>query len=250
MLTKRIIPCLDVNDGQVVKGINFKELKTVGDPVRMAAAYDRQGADELIFLDVGATVESREIMIETVDRVSRQVFIPLTVGGGIRTVEDMRKLLLNGADKISVCSAAVKDPGLMTKGAEMFGSQCMVLSIDAKKVGNRWHIFTNGGRTDSGIDAVKWARRMTKAGAGEILLNSIDRDGTNAGFDLELTRTISRAVSVPVIASGGAGEMEHLYQGFESGEADAVLVASMLHYQRFTIQGMKQYLTEKGVHIR
>jgi len=250
MLTKRIIPCLDVNDGQVVKGINFKELKTVGDPVRMAAAYDRQGADELIFLDVGATVESREIMIETVDRVSRQVFIPLTVGGGIRTVEDMRKLLLSGADKISVCSAAVKDPGLMTKGAEMFGSQCMVLSIDAKKVGNRWHIFTNGGRTDSGIDAVKWARRMTKAGAGEILLNSIDRDGTNAGFDLELTRTISRAVSVPVIASGGAGEMEHLYQGFESGEADAVLVASMLHYQRFTIQGMKQYLTEKGVHIR
>jgi len=250
MLTKRIIPCLDVNDGQVVKGINFKELKTVGDPVWMAAAYDRQGADELIFLDVGATVESREIMIETVDRVSRQVFIPLTVGGGIRTVEDMRKLLLSGADKISVCSAAVKDPGLMTKGAEMFGSQCMVLSIDAKKVGNRWHIFTNGGRTDSGIDAVEWARRMTKAGAGEILLNSIDRDGTNAGFDLELTRTISRAVSVPVIASGGAGEMEHLYQGFESGEADAVLVASMLHYQRFTIQGMKQYLTEKGVHIR
>ena len=250
MLAKRIIPCLDVNHGRVVKGIHFQQLQEVGDPVNLATAYEQQGADELIFLDVGATVESREIMIETVDKVSRQVFIPLTVGGGIRTEENMRTLLLAGADKVSVCTAAVKDPELISRGAGMFGSQCIVLSIDAAKVGSSWQVFINGGRQNTGIDAAAWAQQAQERGAGEILLNSIDRDGTNAGFDLELTRTISRAVSIPVIASGGAGEPAHLFAGVTEGEADAVLTASMLHYNRYTVAGLKQYMKNKGVHIR
>lgn len=250
MLAKRIIPCLDVEDGRVVKGIKFQNLKDAGDPVELAALYNQQGADELTFLDIGASYRSREIMIEVVEKVSSQVFIPLTVGGGIREVRDMRRILNAGADKVAVCTAAIKNPSLISDGAEKFGSQCIVLSIDAKRNGDSWSAYMNGGRVDAGIDALEWAKEGERSGAGEILLNSIDMDGTRQGYDLELTRTISELVNIPVIASGGAGTLEQMYDAINAGKADAVLLASLLHYGEFTIAGIKNYLKNKGVTIR
>jgi len=250
MLAKRIIPCLDVEDGRVVKGIKFSNLKDAGDPVELAALYNQQGADELTFLDIGASYRSREIMIEMVERVSSQVFIPLTVGGGIRDVADMRRILNAGADKVAICTAAIKNPRLISEGAEKFGSQCIVLSIDAKRKGNSWSAYINGGRVDSGIDALEWAKQGERLGAGEILLNSIDMDGTRQGYDLELTRTVSELVGIPVIASGGAGTFEQMYEAIIIGKADAVLLASLLHYGEFTIAEIKNYLKDRGVTIR
>lgn len=250
MLAKRIIPCLDVEDGRVVKGIKFNNLKDAGDPVELAALYNQQGADELTFLDIGASYRSREIMIEVVEQVSSQVFIPLTVGGGIRDVTDMRRILNAGADKVAICTAAIRNPRLISEGAEKFGSQCIVLSIDAKRKGNSWSAYINGGRVDSGIDALEWAKEGERLGAGEILLNSIDMDGTRQGYDLELTRAVSELVGIPVIASGGAGTLEQMYDAIVIGKADAVLLASLLHYGEFTISGIKNYLKEKGVTVR
>ena len=250
MLAKRIIPCLDVEDGRVVKGIKFQNLKDAGDPVELAALYHEQGADELTFLDIGASYRSREIMIEVVEKVSSQVFIPLTVGGGIREVADMRRILNAGADKVAICTAAIKNPSLISEGAEKFGSQCIVLSIDAKRNVNSWSAYMNGGRVDSGIDALEWAKEGEISGAGEILLNSIDMDGTRQGYDLDLTRTVSELVNIPVIASGGAGTLEQMYDAIVIGKADAVLLASLLHYGEFTISGIKNYLKDKGVSIR
>ena len=250
MLAKRIIPCLDVEDGRVVKGIKFQNLKDAGDPVELAALYNHQGADELTFLDIGASYRSQEIMIEVVEKVSSQVFIPLTVGGGIREVADMRRILNAGADKVAVCTAAIKNPSLISEGAEKFGSQCIVLSIDAKRKGNSWSAYINGGRVNAGIDALEWAKQGERLGAGEILLNSIDMDGTRQGYDLQLTRTISELVNIPVIASGGAGTLEQMYDAIIAGKADAVLLASLLHYGEFTIAGIKNYLKDKGVTIR
>lgn len=250
MLAKRIIPCLDVEDGRVVKGIKFKNLKDAGDPVELAALYNQQGADELTFLDIGASYRSREIMIEVVEQVSSQVFIPLTVGGGIREVADMRRILNAGADKVAICTAAIKNPRLISEGAEKFGSQCIVLSIDAKRKGKSWSAHINGGRVDAGIDALEWAKEGERLGAGEILLNSIDMDGTRQGYDLELTRAVSELVGIPVIASGGAGTLEQMYDAITVGKADAVLLASLLHYGEFTISGIKDYLKERGVTIR
>ncbi len=250
MLATRIIPCLDVEDGRVVKGIKFSNLKDAGDPVELAALYNQQGADELTFLDIGASYRSREIMIEVVERISGQVFIPLTVGGGIRDVADMRRILTAGADKVAICTAAIKNPRLISEGAEKFGSQCIVLSIDAKRKGNSWSAYINGGRVDSGIDALEWAKQGERLGAGEILLNSIDMDGTRQGYDLELTRTVSELVGIPVIASGGAGTLEQMYEAIIIGKADAVLLASLLHYGEFTIAEIKNYLKNRGVTIR
>jgi cyclase len=250
MLAKRIIPCLDVEDGRVVKGIKFQNLKDAGDPVELAALYNHQGADELTFLDIGASYRSQEIMIEVVEKVSSKIFIPLTVGGGIREVADMRRILNAGADKVAVCTAAIKNPSLISEGAEKFGSQCIVLSIDAKRSKNSWSIYMNGGRVDAGIDALEWAKKGERLGAGEILLNSIDMDGTRQGYDLQLTRTISELVNIPVIASGGAGTLEQMYDAIIAGKADAVLLASLLHYGEFTIAGIKNYLKDKGVTIR
>lgn len=250
MLAKRIIPCLDVEDGKVVKGIKFANLRDAGDPVELAGLYNQQGADELTFLDIGASYRSREIMIEVVEKVSSQVFIPLTVGGGIREVTDMRRLLNAGADKVAICTAAIKNPSLISEGAEKLGSQCIVLSIDAKRVGNSWSAYINGGRVAAGIDALKWAREGQRLGAGEILLNSIDMDGTRQGYDLELTRTVSELVNIPVIASGGAGTLEQMYDAIVAGKADAVLLASLLHYGEFTISGIKNFLKDKGVIVR
>jgi len=250
MLAKRIIPCLDVEDGRVVKGIKFQNLKDAGDPVELAALYNHQGADELTFLDIGASYRSQEIMIEVVEKVSSQVFIPLTVGGGIREVADMRRILNAGADKVAVCTAAIKNPSLISEGAEKFGSQCIVLSIDAKRKWNSWSAYINGGRVNAGIDALEWAKQGERLGAGEILLNSIDMDGTRQGYDLQLTRTISELVNIPVIASGGAGTLEQMYDAIIAGKADAVLLASLLHYGEFTIAGIKNYLKDKGVTIR
>jgi len=250
MLATRIIPCLDVDNGRVVKGIKFKEIRDAGDPVELASLYNRQGADELTFLDIGASYKSREIMIEVVERVSREVFIPFTVGGGIREVADMRRILKAGADKVAVCSAAIKNPELLTQGAEIFGSQCIVLSIDAKRHGDSWHAYLNGGRIDSGIDAVEWAKKGEALGAGEILLNSIDMDGTKKGYDLELNRRVSETVNIPVIASGGAGTLEQMYEVIHKGKADAVLLASLLHYGEYTVADIKKYLKEKGVRVR
>ncbi len=250
MLATRIIPCLDVDNGRVVKGIKFKEIRDAGDPVELASLYNRQGADELTFLDIGASYKSREIMIEVVERVSREVFIPFTVGGGIREVADMRRILKAGADKVAVCSAAIKNPELLTQGAEIFGSQCIVLSIDAKRHGDSWHAYLNGGRIDSGIDAVEWAKKGEALGAGEILLNSIDMDGTKKGYDLELNRRVSETVNIPVIASGGAGTLEQMYEVIQKGKADAVLLASLLHYGEYTVADIKNYLKEKGVCVR
>jgi cyclase len=250
MLATRIIPCLDVEDGRVVKGIKFKNIKDAGDPVELAALYNQQGADELTFLDIGASYRSREIMIEVVEQVSSKVFIPLTVGGGIREVGDMRRILNAGADKVAICTAAIKNPSLISEGAEKFGSQCIVLSIDAKRNGESWSAYINGGRVNSGIDALKWAKQGEQMGAGEILLNSIDMDGTKQGYDLELTRTVSELVNIPVIASGGAGTLEQMLDAIIQGKADAVLLASLLHYGEYRISDIKNYLKDKGVTIR
>ncbi|MBC7360802.1 MAG: imidazole glycerol phosphate synthase subunit HisF [Candidatus Aminicenantes bacterium] len=250
MLTARIIPCLDIDEGQVVKGVRFRNLIPVGDPVSLARYYYLSGADEIIFLDIGASVKSRKVMLEIVEKISSQIFIPLTVGGGIRDLEDIRNLLLAGADKVSLCTAALQHPGLIKEAADRFGSQCIVLSIDAARVGSGWEAFSYGGSTPTGVDAVKWAKEAEKLGAGEILLNSIDRDGTQTGYDLELLRAVSEAVNIPVIASGGGGTLEHIYQALMEGQADAVLLASGLHFGRLTIQQVKDFLRQKGVSIR
>ena len=251
MFTKRIIPCLDVNKGRVVKGVNFVNLKDAGDPVEIARAYDREGADELVFLDITASNEGRDTVVEMVEKVAECVFIPFTVGGGIRSVEDFRRLLRAGADKISVNSAAIDRPALLSEAAEKFGSQCVVLAIDARRRENGgWNIFKHGGRLDTGIDAVEWAIKGQKLGAGEILLTSMDADGTKAGYDMELTRQIAQAVSIPVIASGGAGSLNHFYDVLTEGEADAALAASLFHYKELTVRQVKDYLAGRGVSVR
>jgi len=252
MQTKRIIPCLDVNGGRVVKGVNFVNLIDAGDPVEIAKAYDEAGADELVFLDITASSDARHTVVDMVRRVAEQVFIPFTVGGGIRTVEDFREILREGADKISVNSAAIMNPQLISDAAEKFGSQCVVLAIDAKRRadGSGWNIYKNGGRVDMGIDAVEWAVKGCALGAGEILLTSMDCDGTKAGYDIELTRAISEAVSVPVIASGGAGTKEHFYEALTDGKADAALAASLFHFKELEIRDLKTYLQGRGVDVR
>lgn len=272
MLAKRIIPCLDVKDGRVVKGINFVELRDAGDPVEQAKLYDEAGADELVFLDITATHEARRTVIDLASAVAEQVFIPFTIGGGIRTVDDMRGILRAGADKISINSAAVKNPNLITQGAEAFGSQAVVVAIDAKRVpeskgadvqgsggesttshsplATRWEVYVSGGRTPTGLDAVEWAREAERRGAGEILLTSMDGDGTQAGYDIELTRAISDAVNIPVIASGGAGTLAHFATALTAGRADAALAASLFHYKQLTIAEVKTYLAEKNIPVR
>ena len=252
MFTKRIIPCLDVNNGRVVKGVNFVNLRDAGDPVAVAAAYDKAGADEVVFLDITASSDARNTVVDMVRRVAETVFIPFTVGGGIRTVEDFKVLLREGADKISVNSAAIMRPELISEAADKFGSQCVVVAIDAKRRadGSGWNIYKNGGRVDVGIDAVEWARKVDKLGAGEILLTSMDCDGVKRGYDVELTRIISENVSIPVIASGGAGKKEHFYDALTEGKADAALAASLIHYKELEINDLKHYLKEKGVQVR
>ena len=252
MHTKRIIPCLDVKNGRVVKGINFVNLKDAGDPVAVGAAYDKAGADELVFLDITASSDSRNIVVDMVRKVAETVFIPFTVGGGIRTVEDFKTILREGADKISVNSAAIDNPGLISDAADKFGSQCVVVAIDARRRPDNsgWNTYKHGGRIDTGIDAVEWAMRVDKLGAGEILLTSMDCDGTKAGYDVELTRIISENVSVPVIASGGAGTKEHFYDALTEGKADAALAASLFHYKELEIMDLKHYLSDKGLSIR
>jgi cyclase len=250
MLAKRIIPCLDVKDGRVVKGTQFVNLKDAGDPVENAKAYDQQGADEIAFLDITASYERRDILIDIVRRTAEEIFIPLTVGGGVRKLEDIRKLLKAGADKVSINTAALKSPNLIERASKRFGSQCIVIAIDAKRKGESWEVYTHGGRVPTGMDAVLWAKRMEETGAGEILLTSMDRDGTKDGYDIELTRTISEQVGIPVIASGGVGTLEHLYEGLALGKADAVLAASIFHYREYTISQVKSFLKEKGVVVR
>jgi cyclase len=254
-LAKRIIPCLDVDNGRVVKGVQFVDIRDAGDPVEVAKRYDEQGADELTFLDITASSDDRETMVHVVEEVAGQVFIPLTVGGGIRTVEDIRRMLNAGADKVGINTAAVHNPEFVREAAEKFGSQCIVVAIDAKRVSGeaepaKWEIFTHGGRKPTGIDAVEWAKKMVAYGAGEILLTSMDRDGTKIGFDLELTRAISDAVSVPVIASGGVGKLEHLAEGVTEGGADAVLAASIFHFGEFTIEEAKRAMAARNVEVR
>lgn len=252
MFTKRIIPCLDVNDGRVVKGVNFVNLRDAGDPVEIAAAYDKAGADELVFLDITASSDNRRTVVDMVRRVAETVFIPFTVGGGIRTVEDFRMLLREGADKISVNSAAIANPRLISEAADKFGRQCVVVAIDAKRRpdGSGWNIYKNGGRIDMGIDALEWARTVDRLGAGEILLTSMDCDGTKAGYDNELTAAVADAVSVPVIASGGAGTKAHFYDTLTVGKADAALAASLFHYKELEIRDLKQYLADRGISVR
>jgi cyclase len=250
LLAKRIIPCLDVKAGRVVKGVGFVNLKDAGDPVEAARAYDKEGADELCFLDITASFEERKILLDVVGRTAEQAFMPLTVGGGVRTLDDIRDLLKAGADKVSINTAAVQRPEFVRQAAERFGTQCIVVAIDAKRTGDRWEVFTHGGRTPSGRDAVEWARTMESYGAGEILLTSMDRDGTKAGYDLALTAAVSEAVGLPVIASGGAGTLEHLYEGFAQGKADAVLAASIFHYRQHTIPEAKAYLQSRGIPVR
>jgi imidazole glycerol-phosphate synthase subunit HisF len=250
MLAKRIIPCLDVKNGRVVKGTNFVGLRDAGDPVECALLYDRQGGDELVFLDITASHEKRGIMLDVVRRTAEKVFMPLTVGGGINAVEDIRALLNAGADKVSINTAAVKDPSLVKKASDRFGSQCIVVAIDARRSGRAWEVFTHGGRTPTGLDAVDWARRVTRLGAGEILLTSMDRDGTQQGYDLDLLREVSRAVRVPVIASGGAGGPVHMADALTKGEADAVLAASIFHFKQTTVGAVKRYLKKKGIPVR
>ena len=252
MHTKRIIPCLDVNAGRVVKGVNFVNLIDAGDPVEVAAIYDKEGADELVFLDITASSDARDTVVDMVRRVAEKVFIPFTVGGGIRTVDDFKKILREGADKVAVNSAAIMNPNLISEAAEKFGSQCVVVAIDAKRRadGSGWNIYKNGGRVDMGIDVVEWAMKANRLGAGEILLTSMDCDGTKNGYDLELTRIISENVSVPVIASGGAGTMEHFYEALTEGKADAALAASLFHFKELEIKQVKEYLREKGVSVR
>jgi cyclase len=250
MLAKRIIPCLDVKDGRVVKGTQFVNLKDAGDPVENAKAYDEQGADEIAFLDITASHEKREILIDIVRRTAEEIFIPLTVGGGVRSLEDIRKLLNAGADKVSINTAAVKDSSFVKRASMRFGSQCIVIAIDAKRRGQGWEVYTHGGRVSTGIDALHWARQMEELGSGEILLTSMDRDGTKDGYDIELTRTISESVDIPVIASGGVGTLEHLYDGLALGKASAVLASSIFHYREYSIAQVKSYLKEKGVTVR
>lgn len=252
MHTKRIIPCLDVNRGRVVKGVNFVDLKDAGDPVEIGRAYDKAGADELVFLDITASSDARGTVVDMVRKVAETVFIPFTVGGGIRTVEDFKILLREGADKISINSSAINTPGLISDAADKFGSQCVVVAIDAKRRadGGGWNIYKNGGRIDVGIDALEWAQKVEKLGAGEILLTSMDCDGTKAGYDLELTRTVADAVSIPVIASGGAGTLGHFYEALTEGGADAALAASLFHYKELTIKEVKEYLRERRVPVR
>ena len=252
MHTKRIIPCLDVNAGRVVKGVNFVNLVDAGDPVEIASAYDKAGADEVVFLDITASSDARETVVDMVRKVAERVFIPFTVGGGIRTVEDFKKILREGADKVAVNSAAIMNPSLIAEAADKFGSQCVVVAIDAKRRadGSGWNIYKNGGRVDMGIDAVEWAMKANQLGAGEILLTSMDCDGTKAGYDLELTRMISENVSVPVIASGGAGTKEHFYDALTVGKADAALAASLFHFKELEICDLKKYLNDKGVSVR
>ena len=250
MLAKRIIPCLDVNAGRVVKGVNFVELRDAGDPVEIARRYDQQGADEVTFLDITASSDARDLILPMIEAVADQVFIPLTVGGGVRTVEDVRRLLNAGADKISINTAAIQQPDLVKDCADKFGSQCIVVAIDAKRVGDHWEVFTHGGRHSTGLDAVAWAKRVAALGAGEILLTSMDRDGTRQGFDLELTRAVSQAVNIPVIASGGVGTLEHLVEGVTLGAADAVLAASIFHFGQHTIGEAKRFMADRGVCVR
>lgn len=251
MYTKRIIPCLDVNKGRVVKGVNFVNLRDAGDPVEIAAAYDQAGADELVFLDITASSDARNIVIDMVRRVAETVFIPFTVGGGIRTVDDFKAILREGADKISVNSAAINNPTLISEAADKFGSQCVVVAIDARRrADGGWNVFKNGGRIDTGLDAVEWAARADKLGAGEILLTSMDCDGTKAGYDNELTKAVAENVSIPVIASGGAGKMEHFYDTLTEGHADAALAASLFHYKELEIAELKKYLAERGISVR
>jgi cyclase len=253
MLAKRIIPCLDVDNGRVVKGVRFVDIKDAGDPVEIARRYDREGADELAFLDITASAHDRDTLVHVVEQVAGEIFIPLTVGGGIRTLDDIRRLLNAGADKVSINSAAVARPEFVREAAERFGSQCIVVAIDAKQVADdpkRWEIFTHGGRKATGLDAVDWARRMVAYGAGEILLTSMDRDGTRQGFDLDLTRAISEAVAVPVIASGGVGGLPHLADGILEGRADAVLAASIFHFAEHTVREAKEYLAARGIEVR
>lgn len=252
MFTKRIIPCLDVHNGRVVKGVNFVNLKDAGDPVEIAEIYDKEGADELVFLDITASSDERHTVIDMVRKVAQKIFIPFTVGGGIRTIEDFKAILREGADKVSVNSAAIADPFLIEEAAKKFGSQCVVVAIDAKRrsEGDGWNIYKNGGRIDTGIDAIEWAKKVDMLGAGEILLTSMDCDGTKQGYDIELTRKISENVSIPVIASGGAGTKEHFYEALTDGKADAVLAASLFHYKEIKISDLKEYLKEKGLPVR
>lgn len=254
MLTKRIIPCLDVTDGRVVKGTSFTELRDAGDPVKQADFYYREGADELVFLDIGATPEARETLVHIVEKVARQVFVPLCVGGGLRSIEDMRKMLKAGADKVSVNTAAVQSPQLLKQGADIFGRQCIVLAVDAKRRKEKgkasWEVYTHGGRTPTGIDAIAWIKQAVELGAGEILLTSWDADGHKAGYDNDLNMIVSDSVNVPVIASGGAGTLEHMYEALSIGKADAVLAASIFHYREYSINEVKKYLSGKGLPVR
>ena len=252
MITKRIIPCLDVNNGRVVKGVNFVNLVDAGDPVEIAAAYDKAGADEVVFLDITASSDNRATKVDMVRRVAQKVFIPFTVGGGIRTVDDFKAILREGADKVAVNSAAIMNPDLIREAADKFGSQCVVVAIDAKRRSDNsgWNIYKNGGRVDMGIDAVEWAARANELGAGEILLTSMDCDGTKTGYDIELTRAVSERVSIPVIASGGAGKLEHFYEAFDAGSADAALAASLFHFKELEIRDVKKYLHEQGISVR
>ncbi len=252
MFTKRIIPCLDVNDGRVVKGVNFVNLRDAGDPVEVAAAYDKAGADEVVFLDITASSDHRGTVVDMVRKVAERVFIPFTVGGGIRTVDDFKVLLREGADKISINSSAINTPELIGNAADKFGSQCVVVAIDARRRadGSGWNVYKNGGRIDTGLDAIEWAAKVNALGAGEILLTSMDCDGTKAGYDIELTRQIAETVSIPVIASGGAGTLEHFYDALTEGKADAALAASLFHYKELEINEVKRYLQSKGVSVR
>ena len=250
-LAKRIIPCLDVTAGRVVKGVNFVELRDAGDPVEIARRYDEQGADELTFLDITATSDERDLILHIIEAVASQVFIPLTVGGGVRTVDDVRRLLNAGADKIGINSAAVTNPQLVADAAQKYGSQCIVVAIDAKRSGdNQWEVFTHGGRKATGLDVIEWAKKMAHLGAGEILLTSMDRDGTQSGFDLALTRAVSNAISIPVIASGGVGGLQDLADGVKEGKADAVLAASIFHYGQHTVQEAKRFMADQGIPMR
>ena len=255
MLAKRIIPCLDVKEGRVVKGVSFVNLRDAGDPVEIAALYNNEGADEICFLDITASYEKRAILIDIVKNTAEKVFMPLTVGGGVRTLEDIRTLLKAGADKVSINTAAVQNPEFVREASERFGSQCIVAAIDAKRTASAtttplWEVYSHGGRTPTGLDAVLWAKKMEEYGAGEILLTSMDRDGTKDGYDIELTHAVSEAVSIPVIASGGAGTLEHLYEGLAEGKADAVLAASIFHFRQYTICEVKEYLKGRGIFVR
>ncbi|HEU4854906.1 MAG TPA: imidazole glycerol phosphate synthase subunit HisF [Nitrosospira sp.] len=249
-LAKRIIPCLDVTNGRVVKGVKFVSLRDAGDPIEIARRYDDQGADELTFLDITASSDDRDLILHIIEEVAAQVFIPLTVGGGVRKVEDVRRLLNAGADKVSINTSAIQNPQLVADAAGRYGSQCIVVAIDAKRAGQGWEVFTHGGRRPTGLDAIEWARKMQSLGAGEILLTSMDRDGTRDGFDLALTRAVSDAVDVPVIASGGVGNLQHLVEGIVEGHADAVLAASVFHYGEYTVRQAKEYMSQHGIEVR